>query len=605
MASLEHSAAELLRQSAEYYHELQRMHAEQINSMIEKIMLEFLGGGGGGGPHRGDLHARQFREITCFQGEENQWKEWSLKFTSEVKEANPEIYDGRKWAESEMQEVTLDAVKNRFGGSRARALDHDLQPLDHASQRRSTHWWLKKKSTFTRHDGPDAVPRSLAEGTGAPAAAHGRDPADAASGAAGAITARCTLCVGNAKQSQQLILKGFDNIETFSGGEEQWQNWSWKVRTAVSGMSGELLEMLITAETSGTESKDEVLKEDRFVDANRERCMKTRREMCSVLARYTNSEASTIVKSVTELDGVGAWAKLHANYSRRTLGRMFRVQRECMYPKPTKDVGQVRFAIMQWEEKWKAMMSELGGDAKIPDLWRMSALLEICPKDVKEQMLLRLDEVAENYENLKVKVISYTSNKAEQSRGQKETAVPMELDYVSGSDMYDEDLGDVDEVRRDRSCYNCGTFLEGLQDEKQGQRECKIRRQGTRQIQDCKKEQEGKVWASPDVSREDARENRTIGDTKDSVGRAARQDTSRQSVDGESTTWMKTMWTVTAAAAAGEAGSNPSRRGTVMWVEYGSAGTWRSLEDEETMSEGSEYCEREESTGRPGCRSKY
>ena len=108
---------------------------------------------------------------------------------------------------------------------------------------------------------------------------------------------------------------------------------------------------------------------------------------------------------------------------------------------------------MQWEEKWKVMMSELGEGAKIPDLWRMSALLEICPKDVKEQMLLRLDEVGKNYENLKVKVISYTSNKAEQSRGQKETAVPMELDYVSGSEMHDEEeWDDVDQVRRDRRC---------------------------------------------------------------------------------------------------------------------------------------------------------
>ena len=103
------------------------------------------------------------------------------------------------------------------------------------------------------------------------------------------------------------------------------------------------------------------------------------------------------------------------------------------------------------------MMSELGEGAKIPDLWRMSALLEICPKDVKEDILLRLDEVGENYENLKVKVISYTSNKAEQSRGQKETALPMELDYVSGSEMYDEEeWDDVDEVRRDRRCHNCG-----------------------------------------------------------------------------------------------------------------------------------------------------
>ena len=75
----------------------------------------------------------------------------------------------------------------------------------------------------------------------------------------------------------------------------------------------------------------------------------------------------------------------------------------------------MRPAIMQWEEKWKAMMSELGGDAKIPDLWRTSALLEICPKDVKEQMVMRLDEIGENYENLEAKVASYTTNEAEQT----------------------------------------------------------------------------------------------------------------------------------------------------------------------------------------------
>ena len=46
--------------------------------------------------------------------------------------------------------------------------------------------------------------------------------------------------------------------------------------------------------------------------------------------------------------------------SRRTLERMFRVQRECMYPKAVKDVSQVKAAIMQWEEKWKKMMTELG-----------------------------------------------------------------------------------------------------------------------------------------------------------------------------------------------------------------------------------------------------
>ena len=76
------------------------------------------------------------------------------------------------------------------------------------------------------------------------------------------------------------------------------------------------------------------------------------------------------------------------------------------------------------------MMSELGGDPKIPDLWRMSALLEVCPKDVKEQMMMRLDGIGENYENLKAMAVSYETNKTEQARGgQKEMHVPTEVDH--------------------------------------------------------------------------------------------------------------------------------------------------------------------------------
>ena len=83
-----------------------------------------------------------------------------------------------------------------------------------------------------------------------------------------------------------------------------------------------------------------------------------------------------------------------------------------------KDEGQVRLAIMQWVKKWKATMSELGKDAKIPDLWRMSALLEICPNDVKELMMMRLDEISEKCEeNLQAKVVSHTTNKTEETRG--------------------------------------------------------------------------------------------------------------------------------------------------------------------------------------------
>ena len=60
---------------------------------------------------------------------------------------------------------------------------------------------------------------------------------------------------------------------------------------------------------------------------------------------------------------------------------MFRVQRECMCPKAVKDVSQVKFAIVHWEERREKMMAELGGGARIPDMWRLLALMAICPKE--------------------------------------------------------------------------------------------------------------------------------------------------------------------------------------------------------------------------------
>ena len=55
-----------------------------------------------------------------------------------------------------------------------------------------------------------------------------------------------------------------------------------------------------------------------------------------------------------------------------------------MYPKPAKDASQ--------ESLGDHPVGGEAKDAQIPELWRMSALSKICWKDVKEQMMMRLDE---------------------------------------------------------------------------------------------------------------------------------------------------------------------------------------------------------------------
>ena len=75
----------------------------------------------------------------------------------------------------------------------------------------------------------------------------------------------------------------------------------------------------------------------------------------------------------------------------------------------------LRVAVLEWERRWEAMMLELGKEAVIPELWRMSALLEICPQELKEAMLMKLDEVGESYTALKEKN-NYAVIKAETNR---------------------------------------------------------------------------------------------------------------------------------------------------------------------------------------------
>ena len=66
----------------------------------------------------------------------------------------------------------------------------------------------------------------------------------------------------------QLNMRGCDNIERLSGGEDQWQRWSWKIKTAVSGTNGELAGILNAAEADGLRNIEETLNEDVFVDGN-------------------------------------------------------------------------------------------------------------------------------------------------------------------------------------------------------------------------------------------------------------------------------------------------------------------------------------------------
>ena len=171
---------------------------------------------------------------------------------------------------------------------------------------------------------------------------------------------------GSGGWRRQLDYKGLDGLPIYRGGEVDWVDWSWKVKVALEPMAGSLVELMDMAEKNrglGTSALMQLGDPDELGNKYGG-VVQGSSELYSVLVRFTEGEAATVVKGIVERDGLLAWGTMHARYSRRTLGRMFRIQKECMYPKQARNIREVGSMILEWEGKWTRMMAELGQKSK-------------------------------------------------------------------------------------------------------------------------------------------------------------------------------------------------------------------------------------------------
>ena len=110
-----------------------------------------------------------------------------------------------------------------------------------------------------------------------------------------------------------------------------------------------------------------------------------------------------------------------------------------------KDASQVKVAIMHREENCRKTMTEEARICKVLEENRRKIECWWAGRDRRE-----------NYENLKTKVISYSSNRAEQSHvGQADTLAQMDVDNASGSKKNVEEWEDVNELQRSMECCSC------------------------------------------------------------------------------------------------------------------------------------------------------
>ena len=82
------------------------------------------------------------------------------------------------------------------------------------------------------------------------------------------------------------------------------------------------------------------------------------------------------------------------------------------------------------------MMEKESSTMQIPIVWKMATFLELCPDEVQDVIFQNIEEIGEDYNKLKNRVVSWVGNKV-QSRL---NPVPMDIGNVQDQEeIYEEE----------------------------------------------------------------------------------------------------------------------------------------------------------------------
>ena len=260
------------------------------------------------------------------------------------------------------------------------------------------------------------------------------------------------------KDRRILFEKGYNRLEKFSHGEQDWADWAYDFKTILGTQCHQMKLLLEAVEGEKMVTNADLLYRKFEVAMKKVEdvadIVKVNHELYEILNVLTAGDAKKMVKGIVPGDGISAWIQLNINFNRKTLAKTLRVHKEAMHPKQA-NMQNLLSAITEWEEKWRIMAKDTTGE--LPKIFKVAAFLEICPGEIQDVIYQNIDEAGDDYEKLSQKVKVWVSNKM----AARNDPVPMDIGDVGaahGGEGYEcEPCGlDVGAVGQHIQCYRCG-----------------------------------------------------------------------------------------------------------------------------------------------------
>ena len=257
---------------------------------------------------------------------------------------------------------------------------------------------------------------------------------------------------GNYGQNRRVLeLKGVSRVDSFSGKESQWREWSFQLRVAVKAMEGVAAEIMSRVEQDDT-AHDLAALELEFASKD---ITKLSGELYDILCLCLKGDPLVLVQGVTSLNGFEAWGKMYRRYNPVTPARALQAMIGVMVPGKVKDVKDLPGEIEKWEGKVLTLMREY--QEKLSERMKVAAVTSMCPADVQDLIFQQGDKL-DCYLRVRDQIKTICLNRASRVSGPTPMDIGLASQDSSGSVWDGVEELDVDAVVGSSQCHKCGGY---------------------------------------------------------------------------------------------------------------------------------------------------
>lgn len=210
-------------------------------------------------------------------------------------------------------------------------------------------------------------------------------------------------------------------VPGFEGLAAKFDDWAFAFKRTLRSVNRHAYDLLVRVENETSVNEDDIDLEFDSVDVHGYSA-----ELYDIMCQACQGEALSIIRTVDDMKGLEAWAKLYKKFNPRTLARAIRLVGAVTNPPKVKELKDAEMMLDKWEEQAKTLKKDFG--ETFSDTVRIGIVTAMMPPSIQEYIYTTIGDKID-YDGTIQKIRAIVSNKVAMQDG------PVAMDIGRVDDM--------------------------------------------------------------------------------------------------------------------------------------------------------------------------